>query len=112
MLEPQFKKRILTKFRFGISDLYIHSNTYKVNETQIFICLLCRQENEDEVHFMLRCPFLIDIREIYIAAKYWRQPSLFKLVLLLASTNEQTVKNTMLYLCHAFTLRNDVAVLL
>jgi hypothetical protein len=99
-------KIIFTKFRFGISDLYIHSNRYKPGEQTTVLCPLCHSANEDEVHFMLCCPTLNQIRESFIAQKYWRRPCLFKLVLLLSSTNETVARNTALYVYHSFKLRS------
>ena len=48
-------------------------------------CRLCGEYVEDEVHIVLMCPFLRDLRSRFIPDKYIRQPSLFKIVLLIAS---------------------------
>ena len=101
-------KRIMTKFRFGVSDIYVHSNRYKHVTRLANICPLCSEMQEDEVHFMLCCPVLQNLRETFIAPKYWRQPCLFKLVLLLSSTNVDVVKCTAIYLYQAFKIRSIV----
>ena len=41
------------------------------------LCLLCKTNVvEDEVHFLLMCPALHDIRTNYIPSEYWTRPGL------------------------------------
>jgi len=53
------------RFRFGISDLYIHRNRYNKASYRT-VCPICMEEEEDEVHFLLSCPALYDLRLRFI----------------------------------------------
>ena len=52
-------------FRLGISELYMHSQRYITGADEI-LCPLCREEFETEIHFLLTCPALNDLRDHYI----------------------------------------------
>jgi hypothetical protein len=83
-------KNIVVKFRFGISELFVHSYRYK-NLVNINLgCPLCRLDTENEVHFLLCCSSLTDLREKLIPEKY-RNPNRCQMNLLLASKNEVIV---------------------
>ena len=100
-------KRIVTKFRFGISDIFAHANRYK--QTVRNICPLCDcMQEENEIHFVLCCPFLQTIRETFLAPKYWRNANLSKIVRLLANANDEVVKCLAFYLYQAFKLRDAI----
>ena len=87
-------KCTLTKLRFGISAIAVHSQSNcrspSVND---LMCNLCKSACEDEVHFVLYCPALEDLRCVLIRPKYYKYPSTFKLTLLLSSKNENTQKS-------------------
>lgn len=98
----QHLKYITTRFRLGISDLMVHRFRYKTINSNNLICPLCKQTEENEIHFVLCCQGLTHIREIFIRPEYYRQPSLFKLSLLMSSSTAQDVRNFSLYLYKAF----------
>ena len=99
-------KFIMTRFRLGISEIAVHHYRYRTAVAGDYICPLCNVHQENEVHFVLHCPVLDDLRQQLIPAKYHRQPCLFKLVMLMASENEDTVRNLALYLYRAFKIRS------
>ena len=99
-------KRIVSKFRFGVSDLAIHRNRYNPASCMSSFCPSCLDTNTDEVHFVFVCPMLSDIRKQCIPSKFCKHPCLFKLVLLLSSTNEVVVKNLAVFLYKSFKLLN------
>ena len=99
-------KFVVTKFRFGISDLYTHLSRYRNGQTRNVICPLCKHENE--VHFVLCCPQLQELRKKLIPHKFYRIPNSFHLSLLVASKNENTVKNFSIFLYKAFQFRKVV----
>eukprot|EP00745_Piridium_sociabile_P006919 TRINITY_DN14433_c0_g1_i2.p1 TRINITY_DN14433_c0_g1~~TRINITY_DN14433_c0_g1_i2.p1 ORF type:complete len:494 (+),score=25.16 TRINITY_DN14433_c0_g1_i2:66-1484(+) len=101
-------KFVTTRFRLGISELAVHRYRYKKSNDSDFICPLCKESQENEVHFVLCCPALKNIRETFIKPKYYRQPSLFKLSLLMSSASNEVVRNFSLFLYKAFKYR-DVA---
>ena len=44
-----------------MSDIFVHRNIFD-NHAQ-FVCPLCTEYEEDEVHFILQCPVFHDIRD-------------------------------------------------
>ena len=96
---------IFTRFRFGISNIAVHKYRYRVHSMNNLVCPLCKSSIENEVHFVLSCPSLTELRTDLIAPKYYRYPSLFKLCLLMSSSNEATIKNLVIFLYKAFKLR-------
>ena len=46
-------KRILTKFRFGVSELPVHYYRYRSHVEKDLKCPLCGEAKEDEVYFVL-----------------------------------------------------------
>ena len=99
---------MLTRFRFGVSELHVHAYRYRQVDNSVLLCPLCKEYTENEVHFVLTCPALSVVRERFIPKKYFRRPSLFKLCLLVNATREKTVYNFALYLYHAFKIREVV----
>ena len=71
----------MTKFRLGISDIAGQYYRYKKNADNNLICPLCREAQENELHFVLCSPMLSGIREQFIPAKFYKFPSLFRLSL-------------------------------
>ena len=86
-------KICMTKFRFGVSQLTVHFYRYRSCTNRQLLCPMCKQAVEDEVHFILSCPFLHDLRVKLIAEKFYKEPNAFRLSCLLAVRNELTVKN-------------------
>ena len=101
----RFIRISLTKFRFGVSDLVIHRERYQPGIRNT-ICPLCMTGREDEVHFVLCCSSLKDLREKYIPMKYYRYPTYFRLVLLLTSTNNNIILNLAMYIYKSFRRRS------
>ena len=104
----RYLKIITTRFRLGVSTLAVHQHRYKVTPDDSLVCPLCRTSKEDEMHFVLCCPALQDIRIKYIQPKYYRHPCIFKLCLLMASTKQSDVLNLALFLEKAFKHRDIV----
>ena len=81
-------RNIVTKFRFGISDLHVHYYRYRIHTASDLSCPMCGAANEDEIHFVLCCPALSSLRDEFISPKYFRNPCLSRLILLMASQND------------------------
>ena len=96
-------RKVLTRFRLGVSGLQTHRYRYSKNVS--LDCPFCKHTQESEVHFMLICPMYTELREKYIHRKYRRDPSLFKLTLLLCS--DKCVKDVALFLTEAFKVRSQ-----
>ena len=104
----KYVKNALIKFRCGMSSLVTHRRRFKVNTEADLICCLCNTARQDEVHFVLVCPCLSDIRMNLIPSKYFKYPCKFRLVLLLSSSNLNTLKNLALYLYFSFKRMYEV----
>ena len=63
---------------------------------------------EDEYHFLMVCPYNIQIRTNCLPAKYCRWPSLYKFKTLLKTENESLFKQIVKYICMAMQRRNEV----
>ena len=69
---------------------------------------IMRRSKEDEVHFVLCCPMLHDIRKQFIPPKVCKHPCVFRLSLLLALTNQEIVRKLSIFLYKAFRIRDPV----
>ena len=98
-------KRAVCKFRFGFSNLILHKYRYSPNSTVNVLCPLCKNAKDDEIHFVLCCSFLDKLRQEFIQDKYWKKPNAFRLMMLLNSTNELTVKMLSVYIYKALKVR-------
>ena len=58
------------------------------------LCLICNSI-EDEFHFVLQCGRHIAIRQLYISTYFYRRPNMYKIELM-TSTNERTIKNSII----------------
>ena len=98
-------KCIMTKLRFGVSRINTHHYRYRNANLNMLICPFCKVGNETELHFILCCPLYKETRKQYIKPKFWRNPSILKLNILLSSNNYETVKDLCRYLYVAFKIR-------
>ena len=105
----RYIKCALTKFRLGISCLACHRFRYKVVNQEDLLCRLCSSDKENELHFLLCCPALHDLRFKLIPKKYYADPCLFRFCLLMSSRNEDVVSNLALYVYEALK-RLEVAI--
>ena len=93
----RYVMKALVYFRIGISELLVHKNRYK-NTHNGFQCRLCHMHEENELHILLCCTELDDLRSELIPAKFHNRPNLFKLILIMSNKNENLVHNLSLYL--------------
>ena len=70
---------IMTRFRFGISDIAVHNNRYRDVPNDALNCPLCKNAKEDETHLLLCCPAFSDLRQQLIPSKYYENPCLFRM---------------------------------
>ena len=100
-------KFIMTKFRFGISELYAHKFRYQLGNVNS-LCPMCCNMKDNEIHFVLCCPVLQELRNEYIAQKFHRSPNACRLSILMTSNNSKTVRNLCIFLYKAFKIRETV----
>ena len=99
---------ILTRFRFGVSDIKVHRSRFKVYNVDDLKCSLCLSAVDYEVHFVLYCPAFDYLRYEFIEPKYFNNPCEFRLALLLATQNERAPKNLALFVYKAFSRRKTL----
>ena len=75
----------------SFSDIFVHYYRYKRHTDNDLICPLCRVAQETQLHFVLCCLVLRTLRAQFILSKFYKFSNLFRLSLLLASTNENIV---------------------
>ena len=103
----RFVRYTLTRFRFGVSTLYSHCSRYRRNTDGDTECPLCNYVLDNEIHLVLCCPALDDLRHDLIPSKYYNNPCDFRLTLLLASKNEKIIKNLAIFLYKAYNRRDS-----
>jgi hypothetical protein len=57
------QRTLLTKFRISAHNLNIEKGRYIGTKDEDRICNLCKNNIEDEVHFLITCPLLEKFRE-------------------------------------------------
>ena len=96
----KYIRNALTRFRCGMSLLAVHANRYKNENVLCTMCQLMHEQNE--IHIMFVCPCLHDLREQFIPVKYWRNPSNFRLSILLNSRTKTVLENVAKFLYFSF----------
>ena len=101
-------RNLVARLRLGVSPLKVHKLRFAVGATETdMLCPACLNDTESEVHFVLVCPCYDEIRNYYIAEKYYRHPSLFKLTMLFASEKKIVMLKLASYLLKAFQHRES-----
>jgi hypothetical protein len=103
----RFVINALTKFRCGVSPIIVHAKRFKRLTESEAACRLCKSEVENEVHIVLCCPMLLDLRKEFIPVKHYMHPSAFRLALLIATKNKSTLKNVAMFLYFSFKRLNN-----
>jgi hypothetical protein len=100
---------LMTKFRFGISDLLVHYYRYRQLNDNRLLCPLCKVGRDDEMHLVFYCPCLATIRAQFIPQKYYSigLPSDLQLSLLFNSQNPVLIRKLCLFLHQAFKMRSQ-----
>ena len=102
-------RNYLIRTRLGVSQLNVHRLRFVSEAGEIdLLCPACGSREETEIHFVLICPKYKDIRERFIAKKYYNSPSLFKLTMLFASETKSIMIGLANYLLNAFEVRNTL----
>ena len=103
VLENNCQRNIISKNRLSSHDLKIETGRHNKTERKNRICDLCSLNDiEDEFHFTLICPIYKDLRLKYSPRFYINNPSMYKFIELLNSSNKKILSNLSLFLCKAF----------
>ena len=105
---PAHYKKYITKLRLSSLDLEIERGRYNKIERSNRICQLCKNDVEDEYHFMLICPVFQDLRTKFIKLYYRQNPSFFKYIQLMCTHNSKDLINIGKYIYLAYRLRRSL----
>ena len=83
-------RKIYTKLRLGLLDIQCNKALYDENINKV--CKICKQEEEDELHILLRCPSYDYLRQKYIL-KHWPNTNLLTLKDLLAEQDSNKIRD-------------------
>lgn len=103
-------KKAIVRLRLSSHCLLIESGRHRNIPRQLRTCPVCRNDIEDEYHFILVCPLYYDLRYKYIKSYFRLNPSVFKLINLLSSTNTKDLSNLGKFVHHANILRANYLV--
>ena len=91
-------RRIVTKFRLGIIDIQTNKRYNEIEaDTK---CPMCKQQNEDEMHILMKCPSYIYLRQKYIH-KHWPETEHFTLEQILNTQDEEKLKDLSMFLYYS-----------
>ena len=103
---PNFwHRRSLSRFRFGMSEINCSALQFKPIPRKNRLCFKCVNQEETEFHFLLVCPCYQNLRSALLPDKFFRQPNLFKSVILMASQSEYINRNLAEYVYRALLTR-------
>ena len=71
------------------------------------ICPYCKDDLEDEFHFVLKCKLYNDLRKQYIKAYYRIRPSVYKFIQLCQSSKKSDLNNLAKFILSATNVRNS-----
>ena len=101
-------KIIISKFRLSAHSLNVETGRYESIARENRRCVKCNLADiEDEYHFILKCPFYTDVRNLHIKPYFTIRPNVYKLTQLLGSTNKQVLCNLGKYFLKASERRNS-----
>lgn len=100
-------RKAFTRFRFGMSPLKSHFLEFNPEKQRDKMCPFCPDFEETEVHMLFVCSRYNDLRHRLIPRKFVRQPSLFKLVLLMNGTSDCVIKNLAYFVYKVLAIRHE-----
>ena len=103
VLDKKVFRDVFIRFRFGITEMYIHKCRYESEYQKL--CPLCKEGDEDEDHFLFRCPVLYDLRNRYLVPHVHPENDVNIMREVLASAETCTIRAVATYLYYAFKRR-------
>ena len=86
-----------------MSELFVHN--YRYSESPSLICPSCSEDEEDELHFLFKCPAFEVIRMMYLRFCFGLTVQ-ESLVTCFASNEKERVRAVASYIYHAFKQRS------
>lgn len=102
-------RKIFSRFRMGMLPLNAHSLRFDncANSTLNTNCPFCKSVKETEFHFLLVCPLYNVLRKRFLPEKFFKNPTLFKMSLVLSSENTSTVVRVCHFVYKAYIARKN-----
>ena len=108
---------VIKKYRFSITQLRLASHSLRIEtgrhgqnriDRPERICQVCDTGDlEDEYHFVLVCAAYNELRVKYINIHFRCNPSVFKFLQLMNSSDTTTINNLSYFIYNAFKVRNS-----
>ena len=89
------------RFRMQMSDIYAHR--YRYDSSKSLTCPSCREDDEDDKHFLLECPVYEDLRQRLL--RKYMAVGVNNYAFLIGSRDFEVLHNVSLYMYHAFRRR-------
>ena len=105
---PDVYKKCITKLRLSSHNLAIECGRFSAISRNNRLCVYCKNDIEDEMHFVLKCPMYQGFRSYFIKPYYWKKPSMFKYVQLMSSCNMKELCNLGKFIFRAMKLRSEM----
>ena len=102
---PKKYVKYLTMFRLSSLSLAVETGRYQGILNVNRVCKFCKDDIEDEFHFILKCPTYQNFRSKYIKLYQRTRSYVFKLVQLLCTENIKELCNLGKFLINAYKLR-------
>ena len=106
LLDIRVFRSAFASIRISAHKLEVETGRYIGIDRQYRICTLCNDGIGDEIHFMLVCKPLMELRKKYIPENYLQCPSSHRLAVLLSCKNVSVVRNIALFIVHANKVRS------
>ena len=108
-IDKKIFRDVFTKFRMGVSDMYSHKYRFRDDFSSI-LCPSCREEEEEEIHFLFECPVYEDVRTKYLRARMISEENNY--VSLFGSSDRETLHCVSMYLYYTFRRRTEAVELM
>ena len=112
-LDIYWKHRVaLSRFRCGNHKLAIERDRYLNFDRSDRLCQYCKNRGvnviENEVHFLLVCPMLENLRKTYLTNCINSRTEIDTFIPLLSSKKPEYIKNLAAFLYHAFKQHREI----
>ena len=103
-IDKNIFRDMFVRFRFGVTDIATHKGRYSNIDLS---CPLCKNHIENEVHFVIDCPYYDDLRRMLLRLEP-DEPGEVSLVNIITSDNVHTLRNFAMYIYYALKRRNNL----
>ena len=108
---PVNLRSFFTKLRLSLLPIRINTDRFGINriDRNLRHCLCCKSTDlEDCYHFICICSNFKDLRKKYIPKYFIKNPSMFKFLELVNSSNKVILRNACLFIKEGLRLRSQV----